>query len=352
MYYKSVNRGVFLTSPGRYTIGLVMALGLIAIASSYNGIYLAVSLGMSILIVSGLLSEKVMRYYELVDVAPVIAEPHTPFSVRFRASNQSDELNLYGIENLVLPPSDVLPRITEKTVPLMRSIVVTLTPASNAEVSGTCSGLPRGLYKEFTVLQRTLYPFGLLAKFKLSELSTHISILPGYDETLANRLREEIQRRITGNGIDQQFHSHRPYTARDSLRDVDWKKSAGREQGSWVLKVYESFVEDFGILLSLDWSVAANCPDEASYELHLTRLRTVCEVVRETGRRLLLSDDEMVFWSGYDACVAALVQAPKFEDRHLGIVVPATEITPGAYLQLSVGSPNPVWGKEPVRVYA
>jgi len=352
MYYRSVNRGVFLTAPGRYTIALVMALGLIAIASSYNGIYLAVSLGMSILIVSGLLSEKVMRHFELVDVAPVIAEPNTPFSVRFRVANKSDELNLYGIENLVLPPSETIPRITEKTEPLMKSIAVSLAPSSVTEIAGTCTGMSRGLYREFTILQRTLYPFGLLAKFKLDKVATHISILPGYDETLAKRLREEIHRRISGNGIDQQFHSHRPFTTRDSLRDVDWRKSAGREQGSWVLKVYESFVEDFGILLSLDWSVAANAPDEATYEAYLTALRTVCEVVRETGRRLLLSDDEITFWSGYDACVAALVQAPKFEDRHLGIVVPATTITPGAYLQLSVGTLSPLWGKEPVRVYA
>ncbi len=351
MYYRSVNRGVFLTSPGRYTIGLVMALGLIAIASSYNGIYLAVSLGMAILIVSGLLSEKVMRHYELVDVAPVTAEPNTPFSVKFRASNQSDELNLYGIENLVLPPTEKFPRITDKIKPLMKSIAVTLPPSSISEISGTCSGLARGLYRKFVVLQRTLYPFGLLAKFKLDELNTHIAILPGYDEKLAKRLREEIQKRISGNGIDQQFHSHRPFTARDSLRNVDWKKSAGRDQPSWVLKVYESFVEDFGILLSLDWTAAANAPTEAAYEEHLSHLRTVCEVVRESGRRLLLSDDEITFWSGYDACINALVQAPKFESRHLGIVVPATKITPGSYVQLSVAGDYPQWGKEPVRVY-
>ena len=33
MYYKRVNRGVSLTSPGQYTILLLLTLGIIAIAS-------------------------------------------------------------------------------------------------------------------------------------------------------------------------------------------------------------------------------------------------------------------------------------------------------------------------------
>src|SRR5687767_3365945 len=120
MYYKSVNRGVLLTSPGKSTIALVMTLGFIAIASSYNGIYLAVSLGLSILIVSGLLSEKVMKHYELKGLLPVTAEPNLPFSVRFQARNKSSVVNLYGIENLVIAPSVEIRKITEKLPTIMR----------------------------------------------------------------------------------------------------------------------------------------------------------------------------------------------------------------------------------------
>lgn len=348
MYYSSVNRGVFLTSPGRYTIMLVMALGFIAIASGYNGIYLAVSLGMAVVIVSGLLSEKVMKHYELEEIMPVTAEPRTPFSVRFRATNKSDFLHIYGIENLVLPSTKTIPRIQENIKPIMRSIVVSLGPLGTAEVSGGCTGLRRGLHKEFLVIQRTLFPFGLLAKFKVSRLPTRVSVLPAFDETLANRLRQEIRRVLSGNGIDQQFHSHRPFTSRDSMRNVDWKKSAGRATEQWVLKQYECFIEDFGVFLHLDWTAAAKAENEAVFEAHLSYLRTACEVVRETGRKLILTGEDGKFWFGYDACVNALVEAPRFRERRKGITTPHTESAGGTYLSLSVCGGTPEWGKAPV----
>lgn len=351
MYYSSVNRGVFMTSPGRWTILLVMALGFIAIASGYNGIYLAVSLGMSIVIVSGILSEKQMKYYALEEILPVVAEPKTPFSVRFRAKNTSDVLQIYGIENLVIPSSRKIPKIQEKLIPLMKSTVVTLGPNHSIEVSGSCAGLRRGLHKEFLVVQRTLFPFGLLAKFKVSRLSTRISILPSYDESLATQLRKEIQKVLSGTGIDQQFHSHRPFTSRDSMRNVDWKKSAGRNSQQWVLKVYECVIEDFGVLLHLDWSVAVKLPDEAMYEAHLSKLRTACDIVRETGRKLILTDGDDRFWLGHDACVSVLVEAPRYQHRRRGIKTPTTEIASGNYLSLSVRGPVPQWGNTPIVIH-
>lgn len=354
MYYRSVNRGVFLTSPGKYTIALVLALGFIAIASSYNGIYLAVSLGMAILIVSGLLSEKVMKHYKLEKLLPVIAEPRTPFSIRMTATNESREVTLYGVENLVIPAPEKTPKISERLTPLMRATVLVLPPGRSQEVSGTCFGLTRGFYSDFLVVQRTLFPFGLLAKFKLSRISARVMILPSFDEKLADLLRDEMQRRIAGLGIDQQFHSHRPFTSRDSLRSVDWKKSAGRLQQNWVIKVFESFIEEFGVLLELDWDVARLLPAEEGYERHLSRLRTACDIVQESGRRLAITDGLGRIWDGYDECVATLIRAPKFAERRKTRPTASNSLSslPGTFVRLSITTEVPQWGATHVRSHA
>lgn len=350
MYYQGVNRGLFVTTPGKYTVALVMALGFIAIASGYNGIYLSVSLGFAVLIISGLLSEKFMYHYELESIEGVLAEPRTPFSVNFRVSNLSPDISIYGIENWILEKTPKLPRIREKMKPLMQATVLLLEPGSSKQVTGQCLGMERGLYREFTALQRTLYPFGLLAKFKLSTIPADIAILPAFDETLAAALRESLGRRLSGTGLETQFHSHRPYSQRDSRRFVDWKKSAGREPSEWVLKVFESFTEDFGVYLDPCWDWTGALTDEVQYEGQLSALRTACEIVRECGRRLVLPTERGLV-SGYEASVRALVEAPRLALRGSGLPgVASSKPVSGIYWRLQLRGREFGWSTEPIHV--
>lgn len=330
MYYRSVNRGVTLTSPGRYTIMLVITLGLIAIGSGYNGIYLSLSMGFATLIISGLLSEKVMKHYEVQSLGETMAEPHIPFSLRFRATNRHSALIIYGIENLLFTE---IPRfgfgrdpgqeatflarwLTDRKgapkPPLMQTTVLNLGPSTTREWSGTCSGLARGLYREFVMVQRTFFPFGLLAKFKVSRLPARVAIPPAFDEGLATVLRQELRGRLAACDDPREFHSHRLYTTRDSLRLVDWKKSAGHETKEWVLKQYEAEGEDFGLLIDLAWERAASATEEKIYERGLSAARTACEVARESGRPLALGMGGARLAVGYDAAISTLVVAPPF----------------------------------------
>ncbi len=351
MYYKGVNRGLFLTTPGWYTIFLVLALGFIAIASSYNGIYLAVSLGLSILIVSGILSEKVMAYYELAEIQSTTAEPNTPFSVRLRASNENAKLHLYGVENQIFLASGAMPKITDKMIPLMRSVSVTIPPKQTVQISASCQGFKRGIYRDFFAVQRTLYPFGLLAKFKVSQLHTLIRVLPKFDSEFGDLLRQQMKPRLQGMGTDLQFHSHRSFTSRDSLKAVDWKKSAGRDSEHWILKTYESFIEDFGILIEINPGYLKHQPNEESYEKHLSYLRTTCDVVREMGRRFALCVGTERFWFGYESVLTVLSEYPNFQQKEKEIPTPSTSLLNGNYLKLDITRGNIRWAKQPVVIY-
>src|SRR6476659_4590958 len=101
MYFRGVNRGVTFTRPGFYLTGFVCLLGLFATSSGYNGFFLSLGFGLSILIISGLLSEKVMRSYECLGFSGATVEPGVPFSVTFRMRNRSADWVVLGADALV-----------------------------------------------------------------------------------------------------------------------------------------------------------------------------------------------------------------------------------------------------------
>ena len=334
MYYKSVNRGLSLTAPGFYTIALVLTMGLMAIGSGYNAIYLSLSLGMAILIISGLLSEKVMKNFKVRELRKVTAEPHTPFMMHLQVENTSNELFLYGIENVLVNEIPKLSTFSTKIPYLMKSTVMVLEPGAVDVVAGQCQGLSRGIYREFNIIQRTVYPFGLLTKFKISQVKTQISILPEFKEALAVVLRAELQRRISGRDQDREFHSHRGYLSSDPIRYIDWKKSAGRLPQEWVLKEYESQVDEFGVLLEPDWDGIIQAPDDIRYEAYISRLRTACDVVNEVGRKVALIGRHHELVMGYENVIRLLVGTPTYTDRKNSEVFNVEDRMSGNFLRL------------------
>lgn len=344
MYYRSVNRGALLTPQGRYTIALIFALGLLAVGSGYNGIYLAFSLGISILIISGLLSEKVMRHFYIKSVGEVRAEAQTPFVLHFDVGNDSDQRVLYGVESIFLEKFPVIGRLGMTFESLARSNVIHLEPSTCKSVAAHFSGLPRGKYKKFLVLHRTPYPFGLLTKFKFTELETQVSILPTFDEKFGRELREHIHRRNIGDDKDRQFHSHRPFTSKDGIQTVDWKKSAGKMEAKWVVKVHESVKDDFTILLLPNWTELRSAPNSDVYEKCLSRYRTAAQVFIESGMKVAVAlPDRTYLYGSEDRIMDLWVDLPKHGDRLSARFPIGEELPEGSYYRVTISQNTFQW---------
>lgn len=351
MYFAGVNRGVSFTKAGFYTTGLVLLLGFVATGSGYNGLFVAVGYGLSVLTISGLLSERIMKHYEFVGLRETRADAGEPFTIPMAVRNKSDSWHCFGMENLVLDRTPRF-RLMPSTLPsLMEGRLLLVAPGESAEIPGRCSGLPRGVHRKFQVVQRTVYPFGLLTKFKVSPATTRITVLPRFDGALARKLTAEARSRVLAHLSDPDFHSHRRLTTRDSLRLVDWKKSAGRDPADWTVKVYESPARDFGVLVSVDWAALAASPSEAEYEAALSAARTACDVVRDIGRKLVLAAPAGGVITGHDACVDALAGAPAFASRaELPRLLAGSPPAPGWYLELVLSGAAPRWKASPVRL--
>ncbi len=315
MYYRSVNRGIHTTVPGRYTIALVLALGLIAIASGYNGIYLSLSLGIAILIISGLLSEKVMKHFEIHGAARASGDAGRPFTLELKVRNLDGRQILYGVECLVFENPPKFPFFAKEPQPRMRAHTFMLEPKENATVSGTCSGLPRGYYEKLYAVQRTLYPFGLLTKFKVAQLSTEISVLPALDEELFRKLNQELRHQMARTDAEREFYCHRHRNPLDSTRLIDWRRSAGRPPSDWVVKVFESRSREQRIRVVSSASFLMSSPDSAAYEKRLADLRTALEVAYVSDRPFELEMDGVCVASDLTDAHRWLARAPSFEGR-------------------------------------
>lgn len=308
MYYSTVNRGVVITGPGRWTIALIMVLGLIAIASGFNGVYLSLSVGSAILVVSGVLSERFMKSYFLESISSVTAEPRSPFTLEALARNRDSKTVVYGMENLFYTRDPKWGVFREDKGFSARSLSFVLRPGRSVKVTGQCSGLERGLYDNWRVVQRTLYPFGLVSKFKVGRVSGEVIVLPAFDDEFASQVWRSIRSQFESSDSESEFHSHRQYQAWDPIRHVDWKRSAGRRETDWVVKSRQTQASRLPVLVC---APAGWLQSATTLEAHLSRLRTAVDVVAASGREVGLEIPGVCKVAGLGNAQKALAAWPK-----------------------------------------
>lgn len=343
MYYESVNRGVIFTKTGKYSVGLVILLGLIATGSGYNAFYLSLSLGLALLVVSGILSENVIKACEVRDLSEIVGEAGQPFSAVLTLENSSPRFSLYGVENQFFLEFPRRRWRKKPFPPFLTATLLTLPPAARESVTATGSALPRGLFSTLYVRTQTVHPFGWIQKFKWAKVSAKIMIVPVVDLSFATSFRIELRRRSSFRRGNNEFQNHIPYTTRDSIRHVDWKKSAGREERFWVIKKYETESSEGGILIELDQAALRSLPNEELYEAYLSRVRTALSVVEESSRPVVLRLGGQIF-AGHMSMLEVLSRLPRFTQREMPFALPATlPEPPKSFVRVVVLPDRVVW---------
>ncbi len=276
MYLSGVNRGILFTKPGFYTTGMALLLGLLATGSGYNGLFLALGFGLSVLIVSGLLSERTVQFSRVEALGPLVVDAGFPFRVGFRVRNESRDWFAFGLEAALYDGAPKLRLLPREYPSLAQSKPVHLPPGGSTEADGFGAALPRGIYANLFLLQRTRYPFGLIVKFKADRTTLKLVAVPAPDEGLLEQLRHERLQRASESAADAVFHSHRLRQPGDAARQIDWRKSAGHKPEDWIVKRYESERRREGIQI-----VPEGKPIDV--ELFLRRLRAGVELASHEG---------------------------------------------------------------------
>lgn len=281
MYYRGVNRGLYATAPGKYTTALVMALGLFAIASGYNAIYLSLSLGMAIIVISGIQSERVIRAHEILSFRELTTDAEENFHFEFHVVNLSEKYPVYGVDSFIAQSGDFPRAMNDGVQTKARARTLALAPGESRWVLARAQGFARGSYSELKVVQKTIFPFGLIAKFKYATVPGKLTVLPKFDWEFAERFRKEFATSFSQNQEPAGFHHHRVYTGREPLSFIDWKKSAGKEASDWVVKTFEGQSRRGTLWILPRWETRFATVED--YEHFLSRVRTVLEVVVQVG---------------------------------------------------------------------
>jgi uncharacterized protein (DUF58 family) len=200
----------------------ILVVGLGAVVSANNLLFLIAAAMMATLLVSGLVSRLCLAGLELDFLVP----DHVPAA-------RSVPGKLYVRNQKWLMPSFSIrvEAIRDPGSPRLRSGVYfpLLAAGVTAEETVDVRFPKRGVYRQNSFAFSTSFPFGFLEKTARvtprREMIVYpaVDAQPGFDDLLAG-IAGEIETHYRGLGRD--FYRIRPYEAFESARHVDWKASA------------------------------------------------------------------------------------------------------------------------------
>lgn len=219
------NGVVRLTKVGiTYILGTIV-LAISAINTGNNAIYIAVTLMLGCLLLSGIASKGGLKHLsvEIQGLDDVWAGRPADGTMRIR-----NDSRIWNVRDVVL--------VSEA---LAAPVLVPIVPRrSEVTVQGAFAFPRRGLAHVSAIDSYTRYPFGFVLKKRRLRVASEVIVYP---RILADHAVGERFRAIAGDGSVSgrpgpggEIHSFREFVRGDSLRQVHWKKSASL--GRWIIK--------------------------------------------------------------------------------------------------------------------
>jgi len=222
-------RSLSVTREGKWYIGVLILIGIAAINTGNNLLYLVVATLLSLIIISGIMSESTLRGIKVQRHLPPFLFKGTPSRVTLKISNGKKHFPSYSFT------------ITELDGPSAEAYVLKLGPGETASVSAEYSFQKRGVHRLSGLKVSTRFPFGLFTKGKEELAEDEPLILPSIEKgklTLTGRQpRSAGARTLSGKGIGVGLYGLREYTLVDDARHIHWKSAARSER--LLLKEFE-----------------------------------------------------------------------------------------------------------------
>jgi uncharacterized protein (DUF58 family) len=203
-------RTIWPTRDGWWTLFAAVGLGVAAVNTGNNLLYLLSSMLLALVVVSGILSEAVIRRLQLAAVLPEELHVGRPALFGATVTSRKRWVPSYSITLEVLDGGRAV-----------RFIYLPRIPAGDDRLVTWEATLPRrGRHRLGGLRVTTRFPFGIFLKAGQptlrEEVPTHLLRSPSGGGAVAARRR--------GRGSD--LHNLRDYRAGDDLRLVHWKSSA------------------------------------------------------------------------------------------------------------------------------
>jgi uncharacterized protein (DUF58 family) len=225
-------RRLYLTGPGWIFSAIAVSMGLIALNTGHNLFHLIFGFLLSTVIVSGLLSERVLRGIHVRRHFPSDVTARVDFAVIVEIKNPHPRKTVYAVG--VSDAGDFFSRRLLGEIPSLR-------PGELKSLSYFARAERRGLYRFGAVHLSTRFPFGFFEKVRVVPLEDSLVAYPAEREvaelaaSLAGRERPGVRKQRFG----EEFLGLRPARSGDDHRLIHWRTSA--RTGQWMVK---EFVEE------------------------------------------------------------------------------------------------------------
>jgi len=212
-------RRLKLTREGKYFIGITFGVGFAAINTGNNLLYLLLGMLLSMIIVSGVLSELSLRELTVVRRLPPRAQVARPHLVEIEVFNHKRRIPSYAIEVEDLragQPAD------------KRCFFLKISPRSAQVAAYRRTPARRGRDRHVGFRVATRFPFGLFEKSRELTADGDLIIYPAVDPVqLPSNLPGDRMggNSALGRGAGDEILSLRPMREGDDPRDIYWRKS-------------------------------------------------------------------------------------------------------------------------------
>ena len=217
-------RKLKFTREGKYFLGITLGVGFAAINTGNNLLYLLLGMLLSLIVLSGVMSELSLRDLNVVRRLPTRAQVGRAHLVEIEVFNRKKRVPSYAIEVEDLragQPAD------------KRCFFLKISPNSAQVAAYRRSPQRRGRDRHIGFRIATRFPFGLFEKSREVSCDGELIIYPAVD---ALRLRsDEAGRRFGGTGLSgrgsgDEVFGLRPMREGDDPRDIYWRKSTIQDQ--------------------------------------------------------------------------------------------------------------------------
>ncbi|HEY2406664.1 MAG TPA: DUF58 domain-containing protein [Polyangiaceae bacterium] len=212
-------RRLKLTREGKYFVGITFGVGVVAINSGNNLLYLLLGMLLSMIVVSGVLSELSLRDLTVVRRLPPRAQVARPHLVEIEVFNNKARVPSYAIEVEDLragQPAD------------KRCFFLKISPCSAQVAAYRRTPARRGRDRHVGFRIATRFPFGLFEKSREIAADGELIIYPAVDPVILpqNNLGERPGGTTAlGRGSGDEMLALRPMRDGDDPRDIYWRKS-------------------------------------------------------------------------------------------------------------------------------
>ncbi len=233
---KAMPRRLRFTGEGKLLVVLSLGIGTAAVNSGNNLLYLVFGLLLSLIMVSGVLSELNLRRVRVMRVEPPHLHAGTPGLIAVRMFNGKRRFSTISVEVSELFGFDWREAGTTQRC----GFVMLLKPETEATAFVRVSPGHRGLMTSAGIRVSTRFPFGFFEKSRFFPSPHRYIVYPPASDTpgAVPRLADQGTEQETGRvGQGEEFYALRDQRPGDDARDIAWKVTARRDKV--VVREYE-----------------------------------------------------------------------------------------------------------------